>query len=95
MIGDRRDLFITDEYVRRLDQAIEEIYRYPLCLSAADRINRQLKTGLDDERLFDLVFILREDGKLCVVDDRGDESEPQLICSMGLAPDATPSAAEG
>ena len=90
MIGDRRDLFTPDEYVRCLDQAIEEIYRYPIYQSAADRINRQLKAGLDDERLCDLVLALREDGRLCVADDRDNEREPQLICSMGLAPNITP-----
>lgn len=83
--GDKRDLFITDEYVRRIDRVLEEIYRYPLFQSATDTLNRQLKAGIGDHQLLDLVLALREDGRLCVVDDQDTEREPKLICSMGLA----------
>ena len=84
-VGDRRDLFITDEYVRRIDRVMEEIYRYPLYQSATDSLNRQLKAGIGDHQLLDLVFSLREDGRLCVIDDQDQQKEPSLICSMGLA----------
>ena len=84
-LGDKRDLFITDEYVRRIDRVMEEIYRYPLYQSATDSLNRQLKAGIGDQQLLDLVFSLREDGRLCVIDDQDQQKEPKLICSMGLA----------
>lgn len=84
-LGDRRDLFITDEYVRRIDRVMEEIYRYPLYQSATDSLNRQIKAGIGDHQLLDLVFSLREDGRLCVIDDQDPRKEPRLICSMGLA----------
>ncbi len=84
-LGDKRDLFITDEYVRRIDRAMEEIYRYPLYQSAIDSLNRQLKAGIGDHQLLDLIFSLREDGRLCVIDDQDQQKEPKLICSMGLA----------
>ena len=50
-LGDKRDLFITDEHIRRIDRALEEIYRYPLYQSATDTLNRQLKAGIDDHKL--------------------------------------------
>ncbi len=81
----RRDLFITDEYVRRVDRALEEIYRYPLYQSATDTLNRQLKAGIDDHKLAELVLTLREDGRLCVIDEQENQRDPKLICSMGLA----------
>jgi hypothetical protein len=84
-LGDKRDLFITDDYVRRIDRALEEIYRYPLYQSATDSINRQLKAGIDDDQLLDLLFALREDGRLCLIEDQDQMREPKLICSMGLA----------
>lgn len=84
-LGNKRDLFITDEYVRRIDRVMEEIYRYPLYQSATDSLNRQLKAGIGDHQLLDLVFSLREDGRLCVIDDQDQRREPKLICSMGLA----------
>lgn len=87
-LGTQRDLFVTDEYVRRLDRALEDIYRFPLVASAVDTLNRQLKSGIDDARLADLVLTLREDGRLCVVEETADTHEPRLICSMGLGPAA-------
>ncbi|MDR3299048.1 MAG: SWF/SNF helicase family protein [Candidatus Accumulibacter sp.] len=82
----KRDLFITDEYVRRLEKVLEEIYRYPLRQSATDSLNRQLKAGIGDHQLAELVFSLREDERLCVIEEDEDrQREPQLICSMGLA----------
>lgn len=84
-MGEKRDLFITDDYVRRVDRVMEEIYRYPLYQSATDGLNRQLKAGIGDHQLLDLVFSLREDGRLCVIEDQDQKREPKLICSMGLA----------
>lgn len=84
-LGDKRDLFITDEYVRRIDRVMEEIYRYPLYQSATDSLNRQIKAGIGDHQLLDLVFSLREDGRLCLIEDQDQQKEPKLICSMGLA----------
>jgi len=83
--GAKRDLFMTDDYVRRIDRVLEEIYRYPLFQSATDTLNRQLKAGIGDHQLLDLVLALREDGRLCVVGDQDEQREARLICSMGLA----------
>lgn len=84
-LGDKRDLFITDEPVRRIDRAQEEILRYPLYQSATDTLNRQLKAGLDDHKLAERLLTLREDGRLCVIDEQEDQRKPKLICSMGLS----------
>lgn len=84
-LGDKRDLFITDEYVRRIERAQEDIYRHPLFQSATDTLNRQLKAGIDDHKLAELVQNLREDGRLCAINDGQDDGEPRLICTMGLA----------
>lgn len=84
-MGDKRDLFVTEEHVRRIDRALEEIYHYPLYQSATDTLNRQLKAGIGDHQLADLILNLREDGRLCVIDEQENQPEPKLICSMGLA----------
>lgn len=83
--GSTRDLFVTEDYVRRIDRVMEEIYRYPLYQSATDSINRQLKAGINDHQLIDLIFSLREDGRLCLIDEQDQQRDPKLICSMGLA----------
>lgn len=73
-------LFETDA----LKKAVEEIYRYPLRQSAVDTLNRQLKSGISDSQLAELVLQLREDDKLCIVHEQERPHEPKIICSMGL-----------
>ena len=74
-------LFETDE----LSKAIDEIYRYPLRQSAIDILNRQLRTGISDERLVNLVLSLRDDDRLCIVNEEAQAQEPGILCSLGLA----------
>jgi len=73
-------LFATSD----LQKAVEDIYRYPLLQSAIDVLNRQLKGGISDSALADLVVSLRHDGRLCRVTEDNRTGEPQVICSMGL-----------
>jgi superfamily II DNA or RNA helicase len=74
-------LFVTPELLR----TIGEIYRFPLCESARDTLNRQLKAGIDDLDLADLVLSLRREGRLCQVQEGDNRQEPQIICSLGLS----------
>lgn len=73
-------LFDTDE----LKRAVEEIYRFPLRQSAIDTLNRQLRSGITDAQLSEVVLQLREDDKLSIIHDIEGESEPKIICSLGL-----------
>lgn len=76
----------------QLSKAIEEIYRYPLRQSATDTLNRQLRTGISDDKLAELVMALRDDDRLCIIHDEEQSDEPQIICSLGLSPATTPGA---
>ena len=68
-----------------LHKAIDDIYRYPLRPSAVDTLNRQLRSGVDDMQLAEIVISLREEDRLCQNDeDSTDSRDPQIICSMGL-----------
>ena len=74
-------LWITEE----LKRTIQDIYDHPLREYARETINRQLKTGINDEDLANLVVSLREDGKLSLInEDESVTKDPQIICSMGL-----------
>lgn len=68
-----------------LGKAIEEIYRFPLRQSATDTLNRQLRSGITDDKLAELVMALRDDDRLCLVKEEDQSGEPQIICSLGLA----------
>lgn len=68
-----------------LNKAIEDIYRHPLRQTATDTLNRQLRSGISDEDLAKLVITLREEDRLCLVQEEQETQEPRIICSMGLS----------
>ena len=78
--------------IPQLAKVIEEIYRYPLRQSATDTLNRQLRAGISDEKLAELAMALRDDGRLCQVQEEEHSDEPQIICSLGLASGDNPKA---
>ena len=80
LVSVRNTLFATPELIK----AFEDIYKYPLLQSATDILNRQLKGGITDPALAELVVSLRQDGRLCRVTEDAQTTEPQVICSMGL-----------
>ena len=52
---------------------------------AIDTLNRQLKAGISDQQLADLVLLLRSESRLCIIhEDEEEDREPRIICSMGL-----------
>src|SRR5262249_46723256 len=52
-----------------LKRAIGELLRYPLTATAKERLNRQLRAGIDDHDLAGLVEALRDEDNLCIVTD--------------------------
>lgn len=72
---------------QKLLKAIDELYRYPLRQSAIDTLNRQLKSGINDQTLADLVCGLWEQGRLCLAHEEAQRQEPQIVCSLGLMSD--------
>lgn len=73
-------LFETAELKKTLDL----IYRFPLRQVATDLINRQLRSGISDDDLAALVVSLKEDGRLCHIEEEATEGEARIICSLGL-----------
>ncbi|MCZ7623400.1 MAG: SWF/SNF helicase family protein [Candidatus Kuenenia sp.] len=74
-------LFVNDAMKR----AIDDIYKFPLKEFARETLNRQLKAGISDEDLANLVVSLRDEDKLCnTKEEEKTYKEPQIICSLGL-----------
>ncbi len=67
-----------------LRSAINDIYRYPLRPTTVDTLNRQLRSSISDEALGELVIALRDEGRLCVINEEEEGQEPRIICSLGL-----------
>jgi hypothetical protein len=74
-------LFIPKE----LERTIDDIYKYPLLESARDILSRQLKAGIDNKALAELVIALRADGRLSLIQEDGETIEPRILCSLGLS----------
>lgn len=74
----------TEHSVALLEKALEEIYQFSLNQSAIDIFNRQLKAGISDDALANLILALREEDRLCLIHSESDCNEPQVICSLGL-----------
>ena len=74
-------LFVNEQ----LKKSVDDIYKYPLKEFARETLSRQLKSGIDDDQLASLVISLREEDKLCIVnEDEQPNRQPQIICSLGL-----------
>ena len=69
---------------QKLLKAIDDIYRYPLRPTAIEALNRQLRSGVSDEDLDELVVGLRDEDRLCLIHEEEQTREPLIICSMGL-----------
>lgn len=68
-----------------LKKAVDDIFRHTLKEFARDTLSRQLKAGVSDESLSELVVSLRDDDKLCIADHQETFRRlPQIICSLGL-----------
>ncbi|HHY58356.1 MAG TPA: NgoFVII family restriction endonuclease [Chloroflexi bacterium] len=81
----QRTMLWGERYEERgLYRAIEEIYRYPLRPTAIDTLNRQLKSGISDEQLADLVLDLRAEDRLCIVSDDSEAEGVRIVCSLGM-----------
>ena len=86
----RNTLFHTPE----LKGTIEDIFRYQLRQAAVDTLNRQLRSGVGDEELAKLCMGLRDEDRLCIVENESGKREPQIICSLGLS-DGTAASSNG
>jgi len=70
--------------IKPLHAAIDAIYDAPLTEAARDLLNRELRAGVTDEKLADLVLSLHEEDRLSISKEDAQAREPQIICSLGI-----------
>jgi len=83
-LENQNTLFVNDS----LKRAIDDIYNFTLREFAREALGRELKSGVQDDDLSSMVISLREDDKLCHInEDENRNREPRIICSLGLKND--------
>jgi hypothetical protein len=80
----QQDTLFRDE---ELERALDDLYLRPLLETAADLLNRLMRSGVNDEELGQAVKSLREEGRLTFAEDEAALREPRVVCSMGLIAD--------
>jgi hypothetical protein len=75
------DLFLTD----RVREAIQAVYDHPLTTQAVDKLNRQLRTGISDDELAELVTSMHQDDRLVMIQPAEHQhKDARILCSLGL-----------
>ena len=67
-----------------LERALDDMYQRPLLETAADLLNRLMRSGVNDAELTEAVKSLREEGRLTYAEDDAALREPRVVCPMGL-----------
>ena len=67
-----------------LERALDDMYQRPLLETAADLLNRLMRSGVNDAELAEAVKSLREEGRLTYAEDDAALREPRVVCSLGL-----------
>jgi len=73
--------------IKPLHHAIDDIYGVPLTEAAKDLINHELRAGITDEKLAELILTLHDEDRLCIAKEDAEIREPQIICSLGIRKD--------
>jgi superfamily II DNA helicase RecQ len=79
--GEQMKTLFRDE---ELERALDDMYQHPLLESAADLLNRLMRSGVNEEELAGAVKSLREESRLTYTEDTKALREPRVVCSMGL-----------
>jgi SNF2 family DNA or RNA helicase len=69
-----------------LKKAVDAVWRFPLREYARETLNRELRAGIKDETLAELVLSLWEQNKLVIENNDEDvnSTQPQILCSLGI-----------
>jgi len=81
----REALRQADHDTSDLDRAFDALFCFPLTERARKALGRQLRLGITDPGLAEMVVNLYADERLVRVTEERPTPEPVIVCSMGLA----------
>jgi hypothetical protein len=84
----KRPLLTMEETLQKVDALINLIWQYRLTEDADQTLKRHIRAGISDEYLLQILIQRMEDNTLCSIPKTTQPTfdEPQIICSLGLAP---------
>jgi superfamily II DNA or RNA helicase len=82
----------SSELAKRLEPAFQALFRFPLRERARDSLGRQMRLGITDEGLAEMLIRLHEEDRLVNAEEERETPEPQILCSLATreAPELTP-----
>jgi hypothetical protein len=82
----RRPTLFSEPFLEGLPPTLDVLLRFPLKEAARTSLTRQLRLGINDDGLAELVMRMYVEDRLVTVTDTEDETppDPQIVCSMGL-----------
>jgi len=72
--------------LENLQRIIHLIWQYPLTQEAQEAIGRQMRLGISDADLLDLLLHWADRHRLCIFEETPNPPEAEIICSLGLIP---------
>ncbi len=70
-----------------LDPAFDALFRFPLTRPARDAFTRQLRLGITDPLLAEMLINFYKDERLVQITEEVSTPEPTIVCSLGLSTD--------
>jgi len=92
----QRPTLFSGPILEQLPPIMDMLRQYPLKEAARASLRRQMRLGMPDEQLIEMVMTMHAEERLCTITEETTEApEPQIVCSLGLVPPESGAAAEG
>lgn len=92
----QRPTLFSGPILEQLPPLLDMLHRYPLKEAARTSLRRQMRLGMPDEHLIEMLLQLQHDERLCTITEEMIETpDPQIVCSLGLVPPGTVIPAQG
>jgi SNF2 family DNA or RNA helicase len=81
----------TPQLLPEIDRILDLLWRHTLKESARDALSRQIRLGITDDALAEMVIRMAGEDKLCQITDveQAERQDPKIVCSLGLQPRPT------
>ena len=74
---------LAAQMLKDLEPALNLLFNYPLTEAASNALKRQLRLGITDETLAEMLVQWHQEEHLCVIEDVKSQ-DPQIVCALGL-----------